>query len=173
MARRQFSVSCFCFWFSCCGLPMLRRVGNFTSFLKLYKITEGIFTLHLAMCSRSVSLWSTQRLRHLPAQRREAKSMVHLEFNPKVFTRILPSCPSHVDVIELRDVQSHDAPVPTQGCGLLFPSIAEPHQALGGGGQCTGKKDSGFLVYFHLLYSCLYSSSPCNSPSNGGDCLQP
>lgn len=169
MARRQFSVSCFCFWFSCCGLPMLRRAGNLTSFLKLYKMTEGIFTFHLAMCSGSVSIWSTWRLQHLPAQRLETKSMVHLEFNPKVFTRILPRCPSHV--IESHDVQSHDAPVPTQGCGLLFPSIAEPHQALGDNVQ--GKKDRGFLVYFHLLYSCLYSSSPCRSPSNGGDRLQP
>lgn len=105
MARRQFSVSCFCFWFSCCGLPMLRRAGNLTSFLKLYKMTEGIFTLHLAMCSGSVSIWSTWRLQHLPAQRLEAKSMVHLEFILKVFTRILPRCPSHV--IESHDVQSH------------------------------------------------------------------
>lgn len=72
IARRQLSIFCFCFWFSCCGLPMLRRVGNFTSFLKLHKNTEEIFTSHLAMCSGSVSLWS--RLQHPPAQRLGAKS---------------------------------------------------------------------------------------------------
>lgn len=33
--------------------------------------------------------------------------MVHLEFNLTVFMRILPRCPSPVDVIELHDVQLH------------------------------------------------------------------